>query len=138
MAIQLIDSPNGPRVHIPLNLKRRSGRKRIFTPDEPDAPVAQPETGAGYHDAMVIALARAFRWKKLLDDGKYGSIAEMAAALGINRWYMARLMRLTLLAPEIVEAVVDGREPDGFSLNKLNGAMPATWGEQIAKWGSNC
>lgn len=130
MAVQLIDSADGPRVHIPLNLKRRSGRKRIFIPDEPEASAEQPEPGADYHDAMVIALARAFRWKKLLDEGKYGSIVEMAAVLGMNRWYMARLLRLTLLAPEIVEAIVDGREPDGMSIEQLRGPVAMVWEKQ--------
>jgi hypothetical protein len=59
--------------------------------------------------ALVKALARAFRYQKLLDEGCYGSISEMAAAEQIEGGYLGSLLRLTLLAPDLVEAIVDGR-----------------------------
>lgn len=131
MATELIESSGGPRIHIPLNLKRTSGRKRIIAPE------CESATGNGsiaYRNAMLIALARAFRWRKLLDEGTYSSIADTARSLNVNRWYMARLLRLTLLAPEIVEAVVDGREPEGLSLNRFVGEIPLLWQEQRKEW----
>lgn len=132
MAIQLVETTEGPRIHVPLNIKKRSGRKQIVVHDTPEtqAPEAKTEPGAAYHDAMVVALARAFRWKKMLDEGKYCSIAEMGEALGINRFYLARLLRLTLLAPDIIEAIVDGRESDGMSIEQLRRPMPLLWEEQ--------
>lgn len=68
----------------------------------------------------------------MLDEGKYCSIAEMGEDLGINRFYLARMLRLTLLAPDIVEAIVDGREPDGMSLEQLRMPMSMVWKEQNA------
>lgn len=132
MAVQLIESPEGPRVHIPLNLKRRSGRKQIIIVNTPETQVPEVnlESGATYRDAMVIAIARGFRWKKLLDDGKYESIKQMAAELGVAAPYMAMIMRLTLLAPDIIEAIIDGRESDGMSIELLRKPMSLLWTEQ--------
>lgn len=134
MAMQLVETTEGPRIHVPLNIKKRSGRKQIVVLDTPEtqAPKAKTEPRAAYHDAMVVAFARAFRWKKMLEDGAYCSIAEMGEALGINRFHLARLLRLTLLAPDIIEAVVDGREPDGISIERLRRPLPFLWNDQKA------
>ncbi|MFC7478423.1 hypothetical protein ACFQS7_29140 [Dankookia sp. GCM10030260] len=59
--------------------------------------------------ALVKALARAFRYQRMLDEGRYATITEMAAAERIERGYLGSLLRLTLLAPDIVEAILDGR-----------------------------
>ena len=132
MAIQLVETTEGPKIHVPLNIKKRSGRKQIVVLDRPEtqAPNTESEPGSAYHDAMVVAFARAFRWKKMLDDGTYCSIAEMGEALGINRFYLARMLRLTLLAPDIVEAIADGCESDGMSIERLRRPMPLAWDEQ--------
>ena len=79
---------------------------------------------------MVIAISRAHRWKKMLDEGRYGSVAELAQAVKVNRHYLARLLRLTLLAPKIVEAILDGEEPDGLSLETLRKPTSMIWEEQ--------
>lgn len=130
MAVQLIESSKGPRVHIPLNLKRTSGRKRIITPEEPEHRSSANDHCIAYRNAMLIAIARGFRWRKLLDECKYMSIREMADDLGVVAPYMSRLIRLTFLAPDIIEAIVDGREPDGMSIEKLRRPMPLLWKEQ--------
>jgi len=134
MAIELIHTQHGPRIHVPLDLKRRCGRKQIMLPPEPeeDAPesMGQSEDTIPHHDALVIAIARALRWKKLLDEGKYPTVAAMARDLGISRWYMARMLRISLLAPDLVEAIVDGREPDGMSIKKLRKPLSMLWSEQ--------
>ena len=80
--------------------------------------------------ALTIAVARAHRWQVLLDQGRYASTTELAKALGLDFAYMARLLQLTLLAPDIVEAIVDRREPSGLSLEKLRRTMPTAWAEQ--------
>ena len=134
MAVQLIESPEGPRVHIPLNLKRTSGRKRIVTRENTEnQPLANAHCIA-YRNAMLIAIARGFRWRKLLDEGRYMSIHQMADDLGVVAPYMSRLIRLTLLAPDIIEAIVDGREPDGMSIEQLRRPMPLLWGDQQARF----
>lgn len=83
--------------------------------------------------ALVKALARAFRYQKLLDEGRYASISEMATAERIERGYLGTLLRLTLLAPDIVEAIVDGRQPEGLGLPRLMEPLPAEWNSQRSK-----
>jgi hypothetical protein len=77
----------------------------------------------------MVAVARAHRWKELLESARYGSWVEIAAAQGVDPSYVARILRLTLLGPDIVESIVDGTEPDGLSLGKLFRA-PLNWDEQ--------
>jgi hypothetical protein len=77
--------------------------------------------------AVVKALARAFRYQRLLDEGRYASISEMTAAERIERGYLGTLLRLTLLAPDIVEAVLDGTRPDGLGLPRLLAPFPGDW-----------
>ena len=62
-------------------------------------------------NAMVRALARAFRWRKMLDEGEYATLEELARAKGVNATYVSRILRLTLLAPDIVETILNGRQP---------------------------
>jgi hypothetical protein len=133
LSATLTDTPAGPRIHVPMNLKRRSGRKRIIMPDSPEAraPESEAPAGATYRDAMVIAIARAFRWKKLLDEGRYCSISEIASTLGVTSPYVARILRLALIAPDIIEAIVDGREAEGMSLERLRQPMPMIWQEHV-------
>ena len=76
------------------------------------------------------ALARAFRYQKILDEGRYGSITEMAAAERIERGYPGSLLRLTLLAPAIVKAILDGSETDGISLPRVMEPLPISWSER--------
>ena len=84
---------------------------------------------------MITALARAFHWQELIDSGKYSSISDLGEALGLDRSYVSRIMRLTLLAPDIVEAIVEGREPSGLSLERLVKEMPVAWAEQREELG---
>lgn len=120
-------SDEGVRVHVPMKFRKRSGRREIIVPDGLDS---TQDSAPDYHEALVIAISRAHRWKKMLDEGRYGSIAELAQAVKMNRHYLARLLRLTLLAPDIIEAILDGREPDGMSLEQLRRPMSMVWEEQ--------
>jgi hypothetical protein len=81
-------------------------------------------------NAMVKAIARAFRWREKLEKGIYGTIAEIAAAEKINETYVGRVLRLTLLAPEIVEAILNGRQPAELQLDDLVRRFPVEWNEQ--------
>ena len=81
-------------------------------------------------EPLLTALARAFHWQELIDSGKYGSITEVSGALQVGRSYVGRILRLALLAPDIVEAIVSGNEPSGLSLERLVKAMPMVWEEQ--------
>jgi hypothetical protein len=82
----------------------------------------------------VKALARAFRYQRLLDEGRYASISEMAAAERIERGYLGSLLRLMLLAPAIVEAILDGRQPPKLGLPWLMEPFPAEWNRQLAEF----
>ncbi len=127
--LKLEECEQGMRVHVPMTFRKRSGRKEIIVPDGVEnAQDSRPD----YHEALVIAISRAHRWKKLLDNGRYASIAEMARAFKVNRYCMARVLRLTLLAPDIVEVILEGREPEGLSLERLRQPMPMLWEEQRA------
>lgn len=86
-------------------------------------------------NAVVKALARAFRWRRMLDEGICGTMEELAKREGVNRGYMSRVLRLTLLAPEIVEAVLDGRQPEALRLDDLLEPFPAEWQGQRAHFG---
>ena len=76
-----------------------------------------------------MTVARAHRWQELLESGRYASIRELALDAGVDNSYLARMLRLTLLAPDLIEAILDGTEPDGLSLEKLY-RVPTSWQEQ--------
>lgn len=114
-------------VDIPMQWKRRGGRKVIIAPDGGDAwAPAKPR----HDETLIRALARAHRWKRLLEEGRYRSAGEIAEAEGITRSFVNRLLRLTLLAPDMQEAILDGRQPKGMQLEELTRATPMEWREQ--------
>jgi hypothetical protein len=79
---------------------------------------------------MVKAIVRAFRWRGMLENGTHATIAEIAAAEKINKSYVGRVLRLTLLAPDIVEAILDGRQPAEMTLAVLMRPFSVRWTEQ--------
>ena len=119
-------------VDIPMQWKRRGGRKVIIAPDGGDAwAPAKPRPD----ETLIRALARAHRWKRMLEEGTHGSVSEIAEAEKIDRSYVNRLLRLTLLAPDIVEEILDGRQPKRMQLEELTRAMPLAWEEQRRRVG---
>src|SRR5262249_47688924 len=85
---------------------------------------------------LVKALARAQRWKQLMEDGRYATMTELAAAENVDQSYMARILRLTLLAPDIIEAILDGREGRELTLAELMRPFPVLWAHQRKHFGS--
>jgi hypothetical protein len=114
-------------VHVPLTIRRRGHRKRVIAPDGSIVP--QP-TPARVDGALVKAIARAYRWQRMLESGEYASIADLAAAERINRSYVSRVLRLTMLAPEIVERIMAGNQGEGITLEHAMGAFPSEWENQ--------
>jgi hypothetical protein len=108
-------------------MRKRGGRKLILAPDGTNT-WGPPRRRID--NAMVKAIARAFRWRKLLETGVYATVEEIAAAEKINSSYVSRVLRLTLLAPTIVEAVLDGRQPAEMTLAELMRPFPTVWLEQ--------
>jgi hypothetical protein len=114
-------------VRVPLTIRRRPGRKTVVTPVQDGGEAALPTRAA---PALVKALARAFRYQRLLDEGRYASISEMAAAERIERGYLGALLRMTLLAPDLVELILDGRVADRVALPALLEPVPLVWAHQ--------
>ena len=112
--------PETVTLHVPFRLVKRGGRKEIALPEGASAP-RRPD------DALVKALARAFRWKRMLDKGEFTTIAELAAHDGIACSYMTRVLRLTLLAPDIVEAILDGKQGPEVTLGRLLEPFAVEW-----------
>jgi len=112
--------PETVTVHIPFRLVKRGGRKEMQMPD-----------GASGHSKMdntlVKALARAFRWKRMLESGEFATITELGEREGIAPSYMTRVMRLTLLAPDIVEAIVEAQQPPDTKLADFLEPFPVEW-----------
>jgi DNA-binding IscR family transcriptional regulator len=81
---------------------------------------------------MVKAIARSFRWQEQMENGTYATIAEIAAAEKINESYVGRVLRLTLLAPDIAEAILGGRQPAEITLAALMRRFPVGWAAQRA------
>ncbi len=123
-----VSADGGPIVvSIPMTFRKRGGRKLVVTPDGATwAPRPRVD------NAMVKALARAFRWRRMLDAGVHATIEDLAKSKGIAKTYVSQLLRLTLLAPEIVEAILDGRrpaglQPAGLQLDDLLAGFPLEW-----------
>lgn len=114
-------------VRVPLTIRRRPGRRTMVSLPFDDA-AGRISTKAD--PALVKALARAFRYQKLLDEGRYASISDMAAGEKIERGYLGTLLRLTLLAPELVEAILNGRQPEWLTLPRLLEGVPSGWATQ--------
>jgi len=119
--------PEAITLHVPFRLVKRGGRKEMQLPEGASTP-RRPD------DALVKALARMFRWKRMLESGEFSSMSELAEKEGIAFTYMARLMRLSLLSPDIVDAIMAGRQPAGITLAKLTDPFPPNWKEQHALW----
>ena len=124
---RLSDDGRTLSVRVPMAFAKRGGRKSVISPDGVSTlPSSRPRVDS----ALVKALARAFRWRKLLETGVHATIDEVAAAERINASYVCRVLRLTLLAPDTVEAILDGRQPPKMTLAALMRPFPVGWGEQ--------
>jgi hypothetical protein len=109
--------PDTVTLHIPFRVPKRGGRKEMQLPSDIRA---RPRPD----DALIKALARAFRWKRMLESDEFSTIAELAGREAIPSTYMARLLRLTLLAPDIVEAILDGRQGPEVTLARMLEPLP--------------
>jgi hypothetical protein len=110
-----------------MQFRRRGGRKLVVAPD--GSATWAPNTGQT-DGALIKALANAHRWQRMPESGDYATVAELAAAEKVNPSYMSRVLRLTLLAPDIVEAVLDGRQPAGMHLDGLLRPFSPIWSAQ--------
>lgn len=114
-------------LHVPFRVVKRGGRKEIRPPE------GVPQTRRS-DSTLVKALGRAFRWKRLLKSGEFATIGELAEHERIAHSYMTRVLRLTLLAPDLVEAILDGTEGPGMTLPRLLEPFPSDWVAQRTHW----
>ncbi|QBX35114.1 hypothetical protein E4L95_11500 [Paracoccus liaowanqingii] len=116
-------------LHVPFRVVKRGGRKEILLPE-----------GAPQHrrsdSALVKALGRAYRWKRMLENGDFATIGDLAGSESIAHSYMTRVLRLTLLAPDIVETILDGRHGPELTLPRMLEPFPADWAAQRSHWAS--
>jgi hypothetical protein len=116
-------------VRIPMRFQCRGGRKRIVAPDgSAIVPSSKPQPDG----TLVKALARAWRWQLMLDNGVYASVSDIGNAENISKSYVSRILRLALLAPDVVEAILAGSTDQGMMLEQLERPLPASWPEQHA------
>jgi hypothetical protein len=121
-------------VRVPLNIRKRRGRKLVVAPlgDVLHVPARMDVT-------LAKALGRAFRWRRLLNEGRYCSLEDLAAKEGISPSYVSRVLRLTLLAPAVIEAILDGQQQDGVTVAALMQPFPVNWQAQVAAFaGGRC
>lgn len=113
-------------VRVPLTFRKRGGRKQVVSP----VGASWPQPRACVDNTIVKAIARAHRWKRLLESGRFASVTELAEAEKINQSYLCRILRLTLLAPDIVEAILEGRQTAELQIEDLLKPLPFEWGQQ--------
>jgi hypothetical protein len=114
-------------VRIPMRFQRRGGRKQIVAPDgSAISPSSKPQPDG----TLVKALARAWRWQRMLDEGVYATVSEIGDAENISKSYVSRILRLALLAPDIIEAILAGRADESLVLDRLERPLPGSWEEQ--------
>lgn len=118
-------APDTVTLHVPFRIVKRGGRKEMQLPEGAEQPRRADST-------LVKALARAFRWKRMLELGEFATIAELSEREGIAPSYMTRVMRMTLLAPEIVEAILDGNQGSELSLARLQEPFASDWTTQVS------
>jgi len=112
-------------VHVAMTFKRRAGRKEIILPTSG----AGPSENIRQKRAILLAIAQAYRWQGLLEEGRFRSISDLGRVEAVDVSYLCRMLRLTSLAPDIVAAVLQDEEPGGLSLSALMRA-PMQWEEQ--------
>jgi hypothetical protein len=130
---KVIEDGRTVTVRVPISIMRRGGRKLVLAPNGENvtaAPVCRH-----IDNSMVKSIARAFRWREMLENGDCSTIREIAAAEKINETYVGRVLRLTLLAPDIVEAVLNGRQPPHMQLESLLRRFPLDWKNQREAFG---
>lgn len=114
-------------VKVPIAFKRRRGRKRIIAADGTELEPAASPPAREIDSALVKAIARAYRWQQMLARGEYGTVRELAKAERLDAAYVSRVLRLALLPPPFVEAILDGRQPPSVTLKGLIGRVPMEW-----------
>jgi hypothetical protein len=125
--IKVSEDGSALTVLVPMSVRSRGGQKLVLSPvGQNNLPPARTRIDC----ALVKLLARAHRWRLMLESGRYSSLREIAVAEDIGHSYVGRVMQLTLLSPDIIEAVLGGRQPPTLTSGHLLSSLPAEWAEQ--------
>ena len=116
-------APETVTVHVPFRLVKRGGRKEMHLPDGASSQRKMDNT-------LVKALARAFRWKRMLESGDFTTIGDLAQREDVAPSYMTRVLRLTILAPDIILAILEGKQSQALSLKDVLQPLPVEWANQ--------
>ena len=123
--------PETVTLHVPFRIVKRGGLKAMQLPDG-----VQPDRKGD--NTLIKALARAFRWKRMLESAEFATVAELAEREGIAPSYMTRVLRLTLLTPDIILAILDGRQGREVTLTRVLEPFPMEWATQVAFFRGTC
>ena len=115
-------------VHIPITLRHQGGRKQVVTPAGATPWITTPSR---VDNTIVKAIVRAHRWRDMLESGRHATVRDLAKAEAINESYLGRVLRLTLLSPSIIEAILEGHQPANLELDGLLKQFPVAWDEQL-------
>lgn len=113
--------------HIPMTFRSRGGKTVIVLPDGSRG-VSRRE--ATIDNAMIKVIARGFRWRRLLNEGMYATIEDLAAKEKINPSYVSRILRLAFLSPKVVQVILDRKQPAWLTMKDLLRPHPNDWSEQ--------
>jgi hypothetical protein len=114
-------------VHIPMTMRHQGGRKQVVTPAGATPWIPIPPR---VNNTLVKAIVRAHRWRDMLESGNYATVRDLAKAETIDEVYLGRVLRLTLLAPKIVETILEGKHPATLELGDLLKQFPIEWEKQ--------
>jgi hypothetical protein len=118
-------------VRIPITLRHHGGRKQVVTPAGAAPWIPSPPR---VDNTLVKAIVRAFRWRDMLESGDYATVRDLAKAEAINESYLGRVLRLTLLSPKIMEAILEGKQPATLQLDELLKQFPIDWDRQLGSF----
>jgi hypothetical protein len=118
-------------VHIPIKLRHQGGRKQVVTPAGATPWIPTPRR---VDNTLVKAIVRAHRWRDMMESGRHATVRDLAKAEVINESYLGRVLRLTLLSPTIIEAILEGRQPATLELDDLLTQFPIDWDQQLKKF----
>jgi hypothetical protein len=124
--------PNRVVTEIPMHFRRHGGKTVVI---HPDGQRVVEHSLARTDQTLIKVIARAFRWERLLRDGTYATVDEIAKAEDISPSYVSRVIRITLLAPDIITAVLEARHPPTFTMRKVLNPFPLLWSEQVQEFG---
>lgn len=119
--------PETVTLHVPFRVVKRGGRKEMVLPGNSPEGTAQPRRT---NNTLIKALARAFRWKRMLESGEFATVAELAKREGITLSYVTRILQLTRLAPDLIAAILDGKQDPNLTAEVLKVTLPDGWADQ--------